>query len=131
MSCRTSAYAEASDSLFKQNICYLMVGKKKKNINLCDDGIEKSVPPDHCLSLLDKPRDAKRRSSGRILLSIQPSHSRWILISFYSFSPTIVAPLTVIPMALWLIQLPQGKATLTLSKLLRSIISTLEGPTTI
>ena len=28
--------------------------------------IEKSVPCDHRLSLLGKPRDAKRRSSGRI-----------------------------------------------------------------
>ena len=30
---------------------------------------EKSVPRDHRLSSLGKPRDAKRRSSGRIFLS--------------------------------------------------------------
>ena len=32
-----------------------------------DEGrIEKSVPRDHRLTLLGKPRDAERRSSGRI-----------------------------------------------------------------
>ena len=34
----------------------------------CEDRLEKSVPQDHRLSSFDKPRDAKRRSSGRIFL---------------------------------------------------------------
>ena len=33
---------------------------KKKNPYSCEGGIEKSVPRDHCLSSLGKPRDAKR-----------------------------------------------------------------------
>ena len=31
---------------------------KKRILNLCEDGIEKSVPRDHRLSLLGKPSDA-------------------------------------------------------------------------
>ena len=34
-----------------------MVSKKK---DLCEGGIEKFVPRDHCLSPLGKPRDAKQ-----------------------------------------------------------------------
>ena len=33
------------------------------------DGIEKSVPRDHCLSFLCKPRNANLWSSGQIFLS--------------------------------------------------------------
>ena len=37
-----------------------LVVSKKKIHYLCDDGIEKSVPRDHRLSSLSKPRDANR-----------------------------------------------------------------------
>ena len=42
-------------------------GEHEKGINYsCESRIEKSVPRDHLLSSLGKPRDAKRWSSGRI-----------------------------------------------------------------
>ena len=39
-----------------------MVSKKKNPLlnNLCEDGIEKSVPRDHLLSSIGKPCDANR-----------------------------------------------------------------------
>ena len=40
--------------------------------------IEKSFSRDHRLSLLGKPRDAKRRSSGRIFLSYPHTHNRFL-----------------------------------------------------
>ena len=43
--------------------------------------IEKSVPRDHRLSSLGKPRDAKRRSSGGIFLSYPHTHDGFL----YSF----------------------------------------------
>ena len=46
--------------------------------NLSEGRIEKSVPWDHCLSSLDKPRDAKQRSSGRIFLSYPHTHDRFL-----------------------------------------------------
>ena len=52
---------------------YLMVRKKIIHY-LCQDGIEKSVPPDNQLSSLGKPRDANRWSSGRILLLHPQTH---------------------------------------------------------
>ena len=47
----------------------------KKKIHYSFEGrIEKSVPRHHRLSSLGKPRDAKRRSSGRIFLSYPHTH---------------------------------------------------------
>ena len=40
--------------------------------------IEKSIPRDHRLSSLDKPRDVKRWSSGRIFLSYPHAHDRFL-----------------------------------------------------
>ena len=40
--------------------------------------IEKCVPRDHRLSSLGKPRDAKRRSSGRIFLSYPHTHEGFL-----------------------------------------------------
>ena len=56
MAYRISAYSGTSGNLFK--IWYLMVSKEKNPS--CENGIEKSVPSDHCLSSLGKPRDAER-----------------------------------------------------------------------
>ena len=44
----------------------------------CEGRIEKSVPRDHRLSSLGKPRDAKRWSSGRIFLSFPHTHDRFL-----------------------------------------------------
>ena len=44
--------------------------------------IEKSVPRDHHLSSLGKPLDAKRRSSGQILLSYPHTHDRYLYSIF-------------------------------------------------
>ena len=46
----------------------------------CEGRIEKSVPCDHRLASLDKPRDAKRLSSGRIFLSYPHTHDRFLFI---------------------------------------------------
>ena len=46
----------------------LMVGNKKNPL-ICEDGIEMSVPRNHHLSSLGKPRDAKWRSSVPNFLS--------------------------------------------------------------
>ena len=40
---------------FQYKMRYLVVSKKK---NLCDNGIEKSVTQDHCVSSLGMPRGA-------------------------------------------------------------------------
>ena len=57
----------------------------KKNNKLFYEGrIEKSVPRDHCLTSLGKPRDAKRRSSGRIFLPYPHTHGRFL---YYSKPP--------------------------------------------
>ena len=45
---------------------------------LCEGRIEKSVPRDHRLSLLGKPRDAKRQSWGHIFLSDPHTHDRFL-----------------------------------------------------
>ena len=45
---------------------------------LCEGRIEKSVPRDHGLSSLGKPRDAKRRSSGQIFLSYSHTHNGFL-----------------------------------------------------
>ena len=42
---------------FQYEMRYLVVSKKKIHYS-CEDGIEKSVPHDHCLSSFGKPRDA-------------------------------------------------------------------------
>ena len=44
--------------------------------------MEKSVPRDHRLSLLGKPRNAKRRSSGRIILSHPHTHVRFLYYQY-------------------------------------------------
>ena len=44
----------------------------------CEGRIEKSVPQDHHLSSLGKPRDAKRRSSGQIFLSYPHTYDRFL-----------------------------------------------------
>ena len=44
----------------------------------CEGRIEKSVPRDHRLSILSKPRAAKRRSPGRIFLSYPHTHDRFL-----------------------------------------------------
>ena len=44
----------------------------------CEGRIEKSVPRNHRLSSLGKPRDAKRRSSGQIFLSYPHTHDRFL-----------------------------------------------------
>ena len=44
---------------FQYRMRYLVVSKKN-NFNLCEDGIEKSVPRDHHSSSLGKPSDANR-----------------------------------------------------------------------
>ena len=44
----------------------------------CEGRIEKSVPLDHRLSSLGKPRDTKRRSPGRIFLSYPHMHDRFL-----------------------------------------------------
>ena len=59
---------------YPHKMWYLVVSKKKNPLYLCEDGIEKSVPRDHCLSSLGKPRDANRRSSGQIFLSHLHTH---------------------------------------------------------
>ena len=51
---------------------------KKKNPFLCEGRIEKSVPQDPRLSSLGKPRDAKRRSLGRIFLSYPNTYDRFL-----------------------------------------------------
>ena len=43
--------------------------------------MEKSVPRDHRLSSLGKPRDAKQRSSGRICLSYPHVYDRFLYYS--------------------------------------------------
>ena len=43
-----------------------------------DDKIEKSVPQNHRLSSIGKPRDVKRRSSGRIFLSYPHTHDGFL-----------------------------------------------------
>ena len=56
----------------------------KKRIHYsCEGRIEKSVPRDHRLSSLGKPRDAKRRSSGQIFLSYPHTHGGFL----YSCTP--------------------------------------------
>ena len=54
---------------YPHKMWYLVVSKKKNPLYLCEDGIEKSIPRDHRLSSLGKPRDANRRSSQYIFLS--------------------------------------------------------------
>ena len=54
---------------------------KKKNHYSCEGRIENSAPQDHCLSSLSKPRDAKRRYSGRIFLSYHHTHDRFLYFS--------------------------------------------------
>ena len=51
---------ELLGTFLKHKMWYLTVGKKKKIHYSCEDGIKKSVPCDHRLSSLGKPRDAKQ-----------------------------------------------------------------------
>ena len=49
---------------------------RKKKLHYTYEGkIEKSVPRDYSLSSVGKPRDAKRRSTGRIFLSYMYPHT--------------------------------------------------------
>ena len=78
--CRISAYSGFSGSLF-QVFKYKLGIKwwaRKRIHNSCEDGIEKSVPRDHWLSSLGKPRDANRWSSGQIFLSHLHIHDRFL-----------------------------------------------------
>ena len=53
--------------------------RKKRIYYSSDGGIEKSIPRDHHLSLLDKPRYAKWQSLGRIFLSHPHTHDIFLL----------------------------------------------------
>ena len=53
--------------------------QEKESIIRVKGRIEKSVPRNHGLSSLGKPRDAKRRSSARIFLSYPHTHDRFLL----------------------------------------------------
>ena len=72
-------------SLRVQGLLQLILKLKKqwwseKRIHFsCEGRIEKSVPRNHRLSSLGKPRDAKRRSSGLIFLSYPHTHDRFLL----------------------------------------------------
>ena len=56
--------------------------------------MEKTIPHDHLLSTLGKPRDAKRRSSGRIFLSYPHTYDRF----FYpAVLPTLENPISHTP----------------------------------
>ena len=57
------SYSGFSGSTFSSltNINEVLSGEQETRINYsCEDGIEKSVPRDHRLSSLGKPRDANR-----------------------------------------------------------------------
>ena len=56
-----------------------MVSKKKNPLLVCEGRKEKSVPRDHLLSSLGKPRDAKWRSSGQIFLPYPHTHDKFLL----------------------------------------------------
>ena len=68
------AYSRTSGSFFKIKT----VVSKKKNPLFVLGRIEKSVPRDHRLSSLGKPRDAKRRSAGQTFRSYPHSHDRFL-----------------------------------------------------
>ena len=53
-------------------------GEQEKESTIHVGKIEKSVPQDHHLSSLRKPRDAKRWSSGQIFLSHPHTHDRFL-----------------------------------------------------
>ena len=56
--------------------------RARKRIHyLCEGRIEKSVPQDHRLSSLGKPRDAKQQSSGWMFLSYPHTHDRFLYSS--------------------------------------------------
>ena len=61
-----------SGSLFKKKQWWA----RKRIHYSCEGRIENSVPRDHRLSSLGKPRDAKQWSSGRIFLSYPHTHDR-------------------------------------------------------
>ena len=84
MPCRISAYSGTYGGLSnikwsiyggqeKDSIIRLRIGSKIPSFMII---VEKSVPRDGRLSSLGKPRDAKRRSLGRIFLSHIPTHTR-------------------------------------------------------
>ena len=62
------------------------VEQEKKIYYLRGGRIDKSVPRDNRLSPLGKPRDAKRRSSGRIFLSYPYTHDRYLKSLLLDFS---------------------------------------------
>ena len=75
MSCHISVYSGTSKRFFINIKCSILWWARKR-IHYSNEGrIEKSVPQDHPLSSLGKPRDGKRRSSGRIFLSHLDSYS--------------------------------------------------------
>ena len=68
----TSSYEKASQRIHRLLEAFLKMNKNsgdKQNNKLF-------VPRNHRLSSLDKPRDAKRRTSGRIFLSYPHTHER-------------------------------------------------------
>ena len=77
-------------SLFKKN--KKTVVSKKKNSHSCEGRMEKSVPRDHRLSSLGKPRDAKRRSSGRIFYP--HTHDRFLYSSTFNENRLCCIPKT-------------------------------------
>ena len=57
---------------------YLVVSKKRIYYS-SNGGIENSIPRDYHLSSLDKPRDAKWQSLGRIFLSQPHTYELFLL----------------------------------------------------
>ena len=66
---------------------YLMVSKEKNPL-FFEGGIEKSVPHDHRMSSLGKPRDSNWGSPGRIFLSHPRNHDRFFQYEFHI--PTVM-----------------------------------------
>ena len=81
-SCHISAYLGLFSSVFFQYKWGIKWWARKRNHYSSEDEIEKSVPRDHRMSSLGKPRDANRWSSGRIFLSHPHTHDRFL----YSFT---------------------------------------------
>ena len=80
---RIQDFLEAFFHVIQYKMRYLVVSKKNNPLFVwgCD---RKSVPRDHRLSSLGKPRNGNRRSSGRIFLS-HPSNS-WSVLSINTIS---------------------------------------------
>ena len=55
-----------------------MKGMQEKNLPQVWGTDRKSVPQDHSLTWLGKPRDARQLTSGRIFLSTPHTHDRFL-----------------------------------------------------